>query len=147
MRYLLIILLMSGPAFAQVTELYRTVAADGTVTFSDLPLSDSSELISVGAQARARAAQATRPQTSSPVDAPAEQSPPVFDAQIAAQIAENCRLAEESLASTMLSDRLYRILPNGELEYLTAEEVEAARATAQGQVDEWCNRAGDQTTR
>ena len=47
MRYVVLALALCGTAHAQTAAMYRTVAADGTVTFSDVPMSDSSEMITV----------------------------------------------------------------------------------------------------
>jgi hypothetical protein len=131
MRILMLALLLCGTAGAQTAPMYRTVAPDGTVTFSDLPLSDQSEMISVLVRASASQSQ------SNADDAQAN------DAEsLAAEMAENCTRAQEQERSIANSTRLYRVLPSGERQFLTDEEIAEARDKAAADVAQWCQPAG-----
>ena len=55
------------------------------------------------------------------------------------QRARNCEQAREREKLYMGSRRLYRPLPDGEREYLSDEELDAARAEARQAVREWCD--------
>jgi hypothetical protein len=123
MRLLIFALLAAGSAAAQTTAMYRTVATDGTVTFSDVPLSDDSEKITVLIQQ----------ETQSPELASNSASD-----SIATQEEQNCTLALEHLQGLNTSARLYKILPDGEREFLTDEQVVTAREQAQAEVNRWC---------
>ena len=51
----------------------------------------------------------------------------------------NCEKAREQLTAYDTSQRLYKPLPDGEREYLSDEQLDAARANARRQVREWCD--------
>jgi len=127
MRLLIIALLVAGTAAAQTTEMYRTVSADGTVTFSDVPLGDNSERIEVLVRSGTTRTQEQAATGSEPV------SP-----EMAAQMQENCTRAREQLQNVSGTARLYRILANGERQFLTDEELAIAREQAQAEVTRWC---------
>lgn len=129
MRFLIFALLLCGTAAAQTAAMYRTVSADGTVTFSDLPLSEQSEMITVLVRSGA-----TR---NAAADTQSEDSE-----SIASQMAENCTRAQEQQRSIASSTRLYRVLPSGERQFLTDEEIAAAREKAAADVAQWCQPAG-----
>jgi len=134
MRYLALALLLCGTANAQNAAMYRTVAPDGTVSFSDVPISANSEMITVLVRSAAR----TREPEPEPAAKPAEQ-----DSGVAAQIEANCRLAKEQQASIADdSTRVYRVLPSGERQFLTDEEIVAAREQAEEDVAQWCPQPG-----
>ena len=132
MRFLILALLMCGTAAAQTAAMYRTVSADGSVTFSDLPLSDQSEMITVLVRSGA-----TRTDGSASDTQPAE-----VNESIAAQVAENCTRAQEQQRSIDNSTRLYRVLPSGERQFLSDEEIEQAREKAAADVIQWCQQPG-----
>lgn len=52
---------------------------------------------------------------------------------------ENCEKANTRLVKYNTSRRLYRVLEDGEREYLTDDELDNERAGAQKLVDEWCD--------
>lgn len=132
MRFLILALLLCGTASAQTAAMYRTVSPDGTVTFSDLPLSDQSEMITVLVRTGA-----TRAQSSGSGSQPAQDSE-----SVAAQMAENCARAQEQQRSVANSTRLYRVLPSGERQFLTDEEIAQAREQAAADVAQWCQQSG-----
>ena len=139
MRWFLIALLVAGTAAAQTTEMYRTIAADGTITFSDVPLNDNSELITVLVRSGTTAAVRDAP-TAPGADA-ARAEPQTAEEQRAAEMAANCARAREHSQGIQSSNRLYRVLGNGGREFLTDEEVAAAREAAANEVARWCGGA------
>jgi hypothetical protein len=112
--------------------MYRTVSPDGTVTFSDLPLSDASEMITV--LVRSGATRTDRPDADS-------QSAEANEG-VASQMAENCTRAQEQQRSIANSSRLYRVLPTGERRFLTDDEIAEAREKAAADVAQWCQQSG-----
>jgi catalase len=52
---------------------------------------------------------------------------------------ENCAKAETRLETYSTSRRLYRMLEDGERDYLTDDELDKARADAQQLVNDWCD--------
>ena len=132
MRSLFLALLVCGTSAAQTAAMYRTISADGTVTFSDVPLSDNSELISVLVRSGATQSNAGE------ADAQSADS----GENVAAQMAANCAQAQEQQQSVANSTRLYRVLPSGERQFLTEEEIEAAREKAAADVAQWCQQSG-----
>lgn len=132
MRSLILALLVCGTATAQTAAMYRTISADGTVTFSDVPLSDNSELISVLVRSGATSS------TAGEADAQSADS----TESVAAQMAANCVQAQEQQRSVANSTRLYRVLPSGERQFLTEEEISEAREKAAADVAQWCQQSG-----
>jgi hypothetical protein len=132
MRILMLALLLCGTAGAQTAPMYRTVAPDGTVTFSDLPLSDQSEMITVLVRAGTTRSQSGAGNAAASDDAES----------LAAEMAENCTRAQEQQRSIANSTRLYRVLPSGERQFLTDEEIAEAREKAAEDVAQWCQTAG-----
>lgn len=131
MRILILAMLLCGTASAQTSAMYRTVSADGTVTFSDLPLSDQSEMITVLVRSGTARQQ------------PAPDSVAGQDSEsVAAQTAENCVRAREQQRNVATSTRLYRVLPSGERQFLSDEEIAEARDKAAADVARWCESAG-----
>lgn len=134
MRWLLFALLAAGTAMAQTTAMYRTIAPDGTVTYTDVPLNDSSVRIDVVVRS---GTQVARNAQSASSDAPAA-APRAVNDQQAAEIAANCARAREQQQGLQNSTRLYRVLADGGREFLTDEEVVAARENAASEVARWC---------
>ncbi len=132
MRLLVFALLICGAAAAQTTAMYRTVSPDGSVTFSDTPVSDDSEMITVLVRSGTRTA--------------AEEPPAAEDSDeeegLSAIMAENCSRALEQENSLASSSRIYRVLPSGERQFLTDEEIAEAREQAAADVAAWCEPTG-----
>lgn len=59
--------------------------------------------------------------------------------QTADERSANCTAAKERLEKYDTAHKLYKPLPNGERQYLTDQEMDAARAEARKTVDEWCS--------
>lgn len=146
---LLICSLTAGTVLA--AEVYRSVDANGVVTFSDRPDGANNELVVVdtGPPApppaapgpTADAASAQDPDGAGQTDA--AQPDVVEEAPSAAELAEqrrqNCEIATERAERYSRSRRLYRELSDGEREYLNEEDTAAARADAEADVATWCS--------
>jgi len=139
MRFVLLALFVSGAAFAQTSEMYRSINADGTVTFSDRPQGDDYELVAVITSAGVRAPAPQAPRAAPPPAPELELTPGASADELRQQLAQSCRLAREQLNALMVSDRLYRVLPSGETEYLNDAELTTARDAARAQVTRWCD--------
>ena len=144
-----------GLVLAAVTSLgladkvYRGVGSDGQPIYADRPLAgyqetfeldvlhSSSEAIRQrqAANAEARKIAATRESQ----DEKIQKEAAAADAEVAAQNAANCATAKERAEKYNSHGRLYKPLPNGEREYLSDEELDAARAEAASAVAEWCS--------
>lgn len=131
-------------------EVYRSVDADGTVTYSDRPENDHAQLVHVAAQAPAPRPPGPQERSSAPPSTGAD-TPSGGDAsqtadepqQTAAEKAEekqkNCKIARERVERYATAHRLYRKAPDGEREYLSDAEIDAAKARAAADVETWCN--------
>jgi len=131
-------------------DIYRTKAADGTVIYSDLPLTADSEFVSsasatphapraqTGGTQAARSSSAT---STPPVEAPAipTRGEGPTSAQLKAERQKNCEIARETQQRYTLSRRLFRTNAVGEREYLDDAAVAEARAKAAADVKDWCD--------
>lgn len=52
---------------------------------------------------------------------------------------ENCEIAKRAQNSLLSATRVYEPLPGGERRYLEQDEIDERKATAQADVDKWCN--------
>lgn len=129
---------------AAAAEVYRSVDADGNVSYSDRPVGENSEPIYIATQ---RPASAPAAAPSSPAAAaeepPDDEAPPEAGGptpeELAEQRASNCRIARERLERYLMSRRLYRTDDAGEREYLSDAEIDEARARAAADVENWCD--------
>lgn len=136
---LVVTILLANALFA--AEVYRQVNPDGTVTYSDRPPSDSAETITINTRAPVPPPTPAAEEPDNAPAAPAAESEPPQPTpeELAAERAANCAAARERNERYQMSRRLYRSLPNGEREYLSDEELDAARAGAAADVEQWCN--------
>lgn len=136
-----LVLLLANAALAQVTELYRSVGPDGTVTFSDRPQGPNSEKVVIGVERPPPAEQdADTESATSPGDAPAPDIAANSSPEdLAAQIARNCELARQNRDVVANADSLYRVLPDGSRQTLSDDDMAAAREHAEAEVARWCN--------
>jgi transcription initiation factor TFIID subunit TAF12 len=139
MRLVLFILLLAGALGAHAADMYRSIAPDGTVVFSDRPQGKDSEVITVASAARTRTALEAPSEPAPARDTETTSGAATSAAELTEQIAKNCELARDNLDSLMISDRLYRVLENGERDFLSEEEITQARTQARAQVAQWCN--------
>jgi hypothetical protein len=153
-RWLLLLALL-GTA-AQGAEVYRSVAKDGTVVYSDRPENDNSEYVTTVVTTHADTA-AQRPAAgpnqanaaagaanTAPGVAPATPNAPAplpagpTAAQIRAERQKNCEIARERQQRYEVSRRLFRTNDKGEREYLDDKQIAEARAKAAADVKDWC---------
>lgn len=148
MRLIAVLSLAFVTASLSAGEVYRSVAPDGTVIYSDRPNGPGAEPVFVATR---RPAPAPIPPAAAQPTAAAEsatdaldEAEPVVDAQriqqeLAEQRARNCEIARSRAQNYSAAHRLYRQLPNGEREYLNDAEIDEARARAAADVEAWCN--------
>lgn len=144
MKQLTWALLLVLPAGAFAADVYRSVNEDGVVVYSDRPTGSAEEQrIDVRTAAPVVtpvAAPASAAPTSASQAAPAARIPNQPTAEeLAANRALNCEAARQRVLAYANSRRLFHESPDGEREYLSAEEIDEARATAAADVDAWCN--------
>lgn len=149
MQRLLCLTLCLVSTVTLAAEVYRSVDANGVVTYSDRPEGETVERVHVATPAAGRPAPAA---SRSAEDAAAEEArqrellglggeirqQPSAE-ETAARRAENCTMARERAERYRVSHRLYRELPNGEREYLSDAELDEARAVAEADVATWCD--------
>jgi hypothetical protein len=138
------------PFGAFADEVYVSVGEDGQIVYSDRPTgSDQEEIIQIrsGGQASAAqpaaaaagtsAAQPARPTAGESLVAelPRASTPE----ELAADRARNCEVARQKNDTYSTAHRLYRELADGEREYLTADELTAAKTHAEADVAAWCD--------
>jgi Domain of unknown function (DUF4124) len=147
----LLLLALLGTA-VQGAEVYRSKAADGTVTYSDRPQNDNAEPVTVlvphtNATAQRPPVQGGQPagQANASADAPPEAPnapaplpPGPTAAELKAQRQKNCDIAREREQRYEASRRLFRTNDKGEREYLDDKQVAEARAKAAADVKDWC---------
>ena len=132
------------PLGATADEIYRSVDENGIVAYSDRPTANSEEIVVKAQRPSSSAQDSTPPTQPRPTTAgsrlvaelPQRQRPP---AEIAANRAANCEVARQTAETYNNSRRLFRTLPDGEREYLSDEELLAARASAESDVAYWCD--------
>jgi hypothetical protein len=144
-----LLLALLGTA-AYGADVYRTRAADGTITYSDRPEGDNSEFVAATTPRTSAAATPQRnqqgqraagnaaagPPQAAVTPTPLEAGPSAAD--LRAQRQKNCDTARERLERFQLSRRLYRTNAAGEREYLSDEQTAEARSKAQADVQDWC---------
>jgi len=140
-------LLLSGAALAD--GIYKWVDADGNVHYRDRPSGDPNEVIVPMSYSRSSTTVVQR-QRQSFVDAEAarrEQRAAREDADKAAaeQAAEQasrqkeCEAHRAKLETLLQANRIYREGPNGEREYLDAEQIQEARQRVEKLISETCS--------
>jgi hypothetical protein len=140
----LFLALLSTAAFG--ADVYRTRAADGTISYSDRPQGENSEYVGVttpraGAAANAQQRQARgAAANSATAEAPAVPAVPTGPtaAQLREQRQKNCEIARERQQRFTVSRRLFRTTADGEREYLSDPQIDEARAKAAADVEDWC---------
>ena len=140
-------LLLSGAALAD--GIYKWVDADGNVHYRDRPSGDPNEVVVPMSYSRSSTTVVQR-QRQSFVDAEAarrEQRAAREDADKAAaeQAAEQasrqkeCEAHRAKLETLLQANRIYREGPNGEREYLDAEQIQEARQRVEKLISETCS--------
>lgn len=144
-----LLVLTAVTSLANADSVYRAVDSDGHPIYSDRPLEGYQETFEL--DIRHSSAEAIRKQQAANAEAQKiagireSQDQQIADevanndAAIAAQNAANCAAAKQRAEKYNTSRKLYKPLPNGEREYLSDAELDAARAEAANTVAEWCS--------
>lgn len=143
---------VAGQAAAE-KEVFRWVDENGTVHYSDRPMDPRAQSTGITFQptdqARLRENELRQWEQDQKAEADqrdAEQQQPAEDAMEANRKAQEerirqleCNAARERFETYTTAPRLYESLPGGERRYLTDDELDAARAQAESDVESWCD--------
>jgi hypothetical protein len=142
---LLMLAFAASAAYAEAEEVYRTVKSDGTVVYSDRPISQDSVLVQVKSQPGASTARSAGNAPQASGTRPAQNSGDMAAARAEqAQLrAKACTDARKALETYETSPKLYEQLPDGGRRYLSDEEVIEARMKARQAVAEFCEPDGN----
>ena len=134
---------------AHGADVYRSTAADGTVSYSDRPQGADAQFVFSAATRPAPAPAARAPGAASeaagaaPSGPEAPAAPTLPEGASAAALREqrqkNCEIARERQDRYTVSRRLFRTNAAGEREYLDDAAVAEARSKAAADVQDWCD--------
>jgi len=147
-RFVWVLILTLSTLSAWAAQVYRSVDAEGNVTYGDRPEGESAESIFIAAQRPPSAP--TRP---SATEQPASESAPSVETtgetererrdptpeERAEDRAKNCAIARDREERYAISHRLYRETPDGGRDYLDDAALTEARTQATADVQEWCD--------
>ncbi len=144
--YATLLLALLGTA-AHGADVYRSTAADGTVSYSDRPQgADAQFVLATGATTRTPAPGASPAGAEAAPEVPEAAAPPAplpaegpTAADLRAERQKNCEIARERQERYTLSRRLFRTNAAGEREYLDDAAVAEARVKAAADVQDWCS--------
>jgi hypothetical protein len=134
-------ILMVLPLGALADDIYRSVDANGVVVYSDRPSADAEAITVVASVMQtARPAAPAEDEASDEdravfAEVPREATPE----ELAAERAQNCEIARQRATAYSQSQRLFRTDADGERIYLTDDEIDEARSTAEADVAAWCD--------
>ncbi len=143
-----LILVLAGVGSAPATDIYMWTDEDGQVHFGDIPggqypirlaiesrPTDRARIQAI-AQARTEAGiRAEEAKVAAALDGPSAE---VLMAE-AAERTRKCTVYKFNLETYLTNRRLYNTSPDGEREYLSEDEIAAAREVAAKQVTEFCS--------
>jgi len=144
----LFLALLGTAAFG--ADVYRSTAADGSVSYSDRPQDADAQFVFSAASspaqrpsappAQTRGAPAAASAAAGPPEAPAEPTLPEGPSakQLREERQKNCDIARERQQRYTLSRRLFRTNAAGEREYLDDAALAETRAKAAADVQDWC---------
>lgn len=147
-RFTWLIFLAFFAAAASAGVVYRSVDAEGTVSYSDRPDGEDAQSIFVAVQAPASSAPraSTAEESTTESAASAEETGEVqrerrepTPEERAADRARNCATARDRAERYAISHRLYRETPDGSREYLDDAALNDARVKSVADVQEWCD--------
>lgn len=142
----LLLLILTTVALAAGTaaaaDVYKYKDEKGNIQYTDKPPSLPAERLNVQSQRTDVVAAQTRQQPEQKPFSPQSRNQPADQREAAAMNAkdkaERCAKARERYDKYMNSQKLYEQDNNGERRYLTAEELDAARAAAKASMDVMC---------
>jgi Domain of unknown function (DUF4124) len=140
----LFLALLGTAAFG--ADVYRSTAADGSVSYSDRPQgADAQFVFSAASSPAPRASQPPAPTRGAPAANAAPEAPAIptlstgpSSAQLRDEQQKNCDVARERQQRYALSRRLFNTNAAGEREYLDDAAVAEARTKAAADVADWC---------
>lgn len=141
------LLAVAAAGIAAAAEIYRWTDDDGNVHYTDKPLGDSPVRLAIESRptdnARVQAqVQQRQERRAAAAEAAASADDGPTPEELRAQARERderCNTYKARLTSFVQSRRLYREDENGERIYLSDDEIDAARAKVQRQVEENCD--------
>jgi hypothetical protein len=133
----------------QETPVYTWVDSEGVVHYADMPEGDGAEQVAVqsrrtnpgriGAQRQAESEGAAGQRAAAGEQARTDAERAEIEQQNAAARADGCRRATAAYENYMTNRRFYKPLPNGERQWLTEEEVAAAKEAARQAMETYCD--------
>lgn len=150
--FLLVIGSIPAIAAAQTASVYKWTDAEGIVNYGSLPPDGSqaerttirirgTDRAAVEAQMANEATTQEATQIRKRQEAGEEANAASDRKEVAAQRAENCRIARDRMSRYSEAHRLYRPGQDGEREYLTSDEIDSERAEAINSVSKWCDNS------
>jgi hypothetical protein len=148
---IVVIASMTLTATAVVADtVYRSVDDNGTPIYSDRPSADGYEdtvelnitetdYSAVEQQKQSAAELAKAAKVREGYEAEDAAAAAQTQATVTEQRASNCAAAQKRAEKYNTNRKLYKPLPDGGREYLSADELDAARAEAARTADEWCS--------
>jgi hypothetical protein len=148
-RAAILSLLVAAPVFG--ADIYRTVAPDGTVSYSDVPQGPTATPVTVvtsrprsstpSAAAPSAAAQQRTPAEATSGEKPKEWYPKAEKRTAQEEAADNAKKCADARAKAerlAQSRRIYRKGPDGEPQYLDSTGIDEARARAASEAEQAC---------
>lgn len=141
-------LVFAATGIALSADVYRQVDDAGNVIYSDRPAESGAERVNLSSSKTDPAAVAARREARTAAQAEraaAREQAAAGEAQtrdLASQRAANCEKARAYQQRVTTAHRLYEVDENGERQYYSAEQHDAALARARDQVREWCDPEG-----
>lgn len=133
------------PLGAFAAEVYRTVDENGLIVYSDRPSEMAERLEVATTVASAPLTAAASPDSSDEQESESDLPPgaeiprEATPEEIASDRARNCEYARQMLETYSVSRRLFTTGADGERVYLSGEEIDQERATAESNVATWCD--------
>ncbi len=149
--WIYLLLLSAGSAWS--AQVYRVVDVDGNVAYSDRPDAWNAETIFINTSIATPTVASAATADNAPAEEGASDEEGVTDEEsaidenvyaeptaeeIAAERMERCGIARERRERYNIAHRIYRETEDGGREYMTDAELDATRAQAAADVEEWC---------
>ncbi len=148
MKKLAILLLGLSVSIGTSAAVWMWTDAAGEVHYSDYPEVDTAVLVDIESEPTDRAAIADQRRETVALELERQKGDLLRRSADAEEDAErrkdrdlakaNCEKAKEVYETYYNAPRLFKPTADGGREYLSSEEMDALRAKAQGNIDEWC---------